>query len=208
LDLAQVDVQNRVNSVLGLLPAQVTQTGIEIAKASSGFVFVAGFYSDHNKYDNIFISNYLDLNVVDALKRVPGVADALVFGSRLYAMRIWLDPAKLAARGLTASDVLQALQEQNVEVAAGAVGAPPAPPGQNYQISVRAMGRLSTPEQFANIVVKTEPNGTLVKLSDIGSATLGAQDYGTTIEYNGQQAIGVAVSQLPGANALAVNAAA
>src|SRR6185437_9418227 len=155
LDLAPVDVQNRVNSVLGLLPAQVTQTGIEIAKASSGFVFVAGFYSDHNKYDNIFISNHLDLNVVDALKRVPGVADALVFGSRLYAMRIWLDPAKLAARGLTASDVLQ---EQNVEVAAGAVGAPPAPPGQNYQISVRAMGRLSTPEQFANIVVKTEPN--------------------------------------------------
>ncbi|HWG37478.1 MAG TPA: multidrug efflux RND transporter permease subunit [Terriglobales bacterium] len=205
LDLAQVDIQNRVNSVLGQLPAQVTQTGVQIAKASSNFVFVAGFYSDNNRYDPVFISNYLDLNIVDAIKRVPGVADAIVFGSRLYSMRVWLDPAKLAARGLTASDVLQALQEQNVQVAAGQVGQPPAPAGQNYQISVRAEGQLSSPEQFNNIVLKTETNGTLVKLGDVGNAELGAQDYGTEIEYNGVQAIGVAVSQLPGANALEVN---
>src|SRR6185437_1581237 len=205
LDLAQVDIQNRVNSVLGQLPAQVTQTGVSIAKASSSFVFVAGFYSDNSRYDPVFISNYLDLNVVDAIKRVPGVADAIVFGSRLYSMRVWLDPAKLAARGLTAADVLQALQEQNVQVAAGQVGQPRAPAGQNYQISVRAEGQLSSPEQFNNIVLKTETNGTLVKLGDVGNAELGAQDYGTEIEYNGVQAIGVAVSQLPGANALEVN---
>ncbi|MGH9482887.1 MAG: efflux RND transporter permease subunit, partial [Terriglobales bacterium] len=132
LDLAQVDVQNRVNSVLGLLPAPVVQTGVSIAKAASGFVFVAGFYSDHNQMDNIAISNYLDLNVVDAVQRVPGVAQAFVFGSRIYSMRVWLDPARLAGRGLTATDVLQALQEQNVQVAAGQVGAPPSTPEQNY----------------------------------------------------------------------------
>ena len=208
LDLAQVDVQNRVNSVLGLLPAQVTQTGVSIAKAASGFVFVAGFYSDANKYDNVFISNYLDVAVVDAIKRVPGVSDALVFGERLYSMRVWLDPNRLAGRGLTATDVINALEEQNVEVAAGAVGQPPAPAGQDYQISVRVVGRLTTPEEFNNIILKTEPNGTIVKLSDVGHAELGAQDYSNNIEYNGRQAIGVAVSQLPGANALAVDAAA
>ncbi|HEY7837551.1 MAG TPA: multidrug efflux RND transporter permease subunit [Terriglobales bacterium] len=208
LDLAQVDVQNRINPVLGQLPAQVTQTGVSITKGSSGFVFVAGFYSDHNQYDNIFISNYLDRSVVDAIKRVPGVSDAIVFGSRIYAMRIWLDPAKLAARGLTANDVLAALQEQNVAVAVGQVGASPSLPNQEYQISVRAEGRLSTPEQFDNIILKTEANGVLVKVSDVGHAELGAQDYSTTIEYNGQPAIGLAVSQLPNANALAVNQAA
>lgn len=210
LDLAQVDVVNRVQSVLGLLPASVTQQGLNIQKApgAGGFVFVAGFYSPHNQYSNLFISNYLDVNVTDALKRVPGVSDALVFGAQIYAMRIWLDPAKLAARGLTASDVLSAVQEQNVAVGAGLVGAPPAPAGQSYEISVRTTGRLSTPAEFDNIILKTEKNGTLVKLSDVGHAELGAQDYGTTIDYDGLQGVGIAVSQLPGANALAVNTAA
>jgi HAE1 family hydrophobic/amphiphilic exporter-1 len=207
LDLAQVDVQNRVNSVLGLLPASVTQQGITIAKApgAGGFVFVAGFYAENHAYDSLFISNYLDTNVVDAIKRVPGVADATVFGARLYAMRIWLDPAKMAARQLTASDVLSALREQNVAIGAGSVGQPPAPAGQSYQISVRSLGRLTSPQEFDNIVLKTEANGTLIKVSDVGHAELGAQDYGTNIDYNGQQAIGVAVSQLPGANALQVD---
>ncbi|TAN20688.1 MAG: efflux RND transporter permease subunit [Acidobacteria bacterium] len=210
LDLAQVDVVNRVQSVLGLLPASVTQQGLDIRKApgAGGFVFVAGFYSPNNQYSNLFISNYLDVNVTDALKRVPGVSDAIVFGAQIYAMRIWLDPAKLAARGLTASDVLSAVQEQNVAVGAGLVGAPPAPPGQSYEISVRTTGRLSTPAEFNNIILKTEKNGTLVKLSDVGHADLGAQDYSTAIDYNGMQGVGVAVSQLPGANALAVNTAA
>ncbi|HUX67160.1 MAG TPA: efflux RND transporter permease subunit, partial [Terriglobales bacterium] len=209
IDLAQVDIQNRVNSVLGLLPQQVVQTGVQISKGfGGGFVFVAGFLSPGQKYSNLFISNYVDLNVVDAIKRVPGVASVNIFGQRTYAMRIWLDPAKMAGRGLTATDVLQALEEQNVEVGAGAVGAPPAPAGQAYEISVRAMGLLTTPQQFDNVVLKTEANGTLVKLGEVGRVELGSQDYSSSIEYNGAQAVGIAVSQLPAANALAVDQAA
>ncbi|MGH9479110.1 MAG: efflux RND transporter permease subunit, partial [Terriglobales bacterium] len=191
------------------LPAQVTQTGVSITKGfGAGFVFVAGFYSDHNQLSNLFISNYVDVNIVDAIKRVPGVSNATVFGSQLYAMRIWLDPAKLAGRGLTAPDVISALQEQNVQVGVGSVGAPPAPPGQNYEISVRATGQLSTPEQFDKIIVGTGQGGTLVRLSDVGYAQLGAQDYSSNIEYNGQSGVGLAVQQLPAANALAVASAA
>ncbi|HXR96692.1 MAG TPA: multidrug efflux RND transporter permease subunit [Terriglobales bacterium] len=209
IDLAQVDVQNRINSVLGTLPQQVVQTGVTVAKAfGGGFVFVAGFYADHNQYDNLFISNYLDLYVTDAIKRVPGVSDVLIFGARTYAMRLWLDPAKMAARGLTATDVLQALRDQNVQIAAGSIGQPPAPNGQQYQYSVRTTGLLSTAAEFASIVLKTEANGTLVRVSDVGRAELGAQDYGSSIEYNGVQAMGIAVSQLPSANALDVDKAA
>ncbi|MGH9466736.1 MAG: efflux RND transporter permease subunit [Terriglobales bacterium] len=207
LSLAQVDVVNRVQSVLGELPASVTQQGLNIRQApgAGGFVFVAGFYSSHNEYSNLFISNYLNINIVDALKRVPGVSDATVFGAQIYAMRIWLDPAKLAARSLTAGDVISAVQEQNAAVGAGEVGAPPSVPGQDYEISVRTTGLLATPQQFDNIILKTESNGTLVKLSDVGYAELGAQDYSSAIMYNGQQGVGIAVSQLPDANALAVD---
>ncbi|MGH9414883.1 MAG: efflux RND transporter permease subunit [Terriglobales bacterium] len=210
LDLAQVSVVNRVQSVLGELPASVTQTGVNIREApgGGGFVFIAGFYSPHNQYSNLFISNYLAQNVTDALTRVPGVSSATVFGAQIYAMRIWLDPAKMAARGLTASDVISAVGEQNVEVGAGSVGAPPAPAGQSYEISVRITGLLSTPAEFDNIILKTEKNGTLVRLSDVGHAELGAQDYSTAIDYDGARGVGVAVSQLPDANLLAVNAAA
>ncbi|MGH9477126.1 MAG: efflux RND transporter permease subunit [Terriglobales bacterium] len=210
LALAQVDVQNRVQSVMGQLPASVTQNGVVIQKApgAGGFVFVAGFYSPNNQYNNLFISNYLDVNVVDALNRVPGVSGATVFGAQIYAMRLWLDPAKLAARGLTASDVLSAVGEQNVAVGAGLVGAPPAPAGQAYEISVRTTGLLTTPQQFDDLILKSAANGTVVKLSDVGHAELGAQDYSTTIDYNGAQGVGIAVSQLPDANALAVNTAA
>lgn len=209
IDLAQVDVQNRVNSVLATLPQQVTQTGVTISKGfGGGFVFVAGFYAANNKYSNLFISNYVDINVVDALKRVPGVASVIIFGERTYSMRLWLDPAKMAGRGISATDVLSALREQNVQVGAGLIGAPPAPAGQSYEISVRAMNLLNSPEQFDNIILKTEANGTLVKVRDVGRVELGSQDYGSTIEYNGQQAVGVAVSQLPSANALAVDQAA
>ena len=206
IDLAQVDVQNRVNAVLAQLPASVTQTGVTISKGfGGGFVFVAGFYSPNHSLNTLDISNYLDVNVVDAIKRVPGVASVNVFGERLYAMRVWLDPAKMAGRGLTAADAIAALEEQNVEVGAGLVGSPPAPAGQSYEISVRAMGLLQTPEQFDHIVLKTEPNGTPVLLQDVGYAELGSQDYSSSILYNGEHAVGIAVSQLPAANALAVD---
>ena len=208
VDLAAVDVQNRVNQALGRLPNEVKNTGIIITKQIGGFVFGAGVYSDTGQYDSLFLSNYMDVYVKDALKRVKGVGDAIIFGERKYAMRLWLDPAKLAQRGLTATNVLSALQEQNVQVAAGQIGQPPSPEGQSYQISVRAVGRLSEASEFDKIILKTGTDGTLVRLKDVGRAELGAEDYGTILRYNGHDAVGLAVTQLPGANALDVDKAA
>jgi HAE1 family hydrophobic/amphiphilic exporter-1 len=208
VDLAAVDVQNRVNQALGRLPNEVKNTGIIITKQIGGFVFGAGVYSDTGQYDSLFLSNYMDVYVKDALKRVKGVGDAIIFGERKYAMRLWLDPAKLAQRGLTATSVLSALQEQNVQVAAGQIGQPPSPERQSYQISVRAVGRLSEASQFDNIILKTGNDGTLVRLRDVGHAELGAENYGTILRFNGHDAVGLAVTQLPGANALDVDKAA
>ena len=202
VDLAAVDVQNRVNQALGRLPNEVKNTGIIITKQIGGFVFGAGVYSDTGQYDSLFLSNYMDVYVKDALKRVKGVGDAIIFGERKYAMRLWLDPAKLAQRGLTATSVLSALQEQNVQVAAGQIGQPPSPEGQSYQISVRAVGRLSEASQFDNIILKTGNDGTLVRLRDVGHAELGAENYGTILRFNGHDAVGLAVTDLPCANAL------
>jgi len=208
VDLASVDVQNRVNQALGRLPNEVKNTGIIITKQIGGFVLGAGVYADGGQYDSLFLSNYLDVYVKDALKRVKGVGDAIVFGERKYAMRLWLDPSKMAQRGLTATNVLSALQEQNVQVAAGQIGQPPSPEGQAYQISVRAVGRLSEASEFDNIILKTGSDGTLVRVKDVGRAELGAENYGTLLRFNGHDAVGLAVTQLPGANALDVDKAA
>ena len=206
-DLAAVDVQNRVNQALGRLPNEVKNTGIIITKQFSGFVLGAGFYADKGQYDSLFISNYLDIYVQNALKRVPGVGDAMNFAERKYAMRLWLDPGRLAERGLTATNVLNSLQEQNVQVAAGQVGQPPAREGQDYQVSVRAVGRLTEVKEFENIILKTGTDGTLVRLKDVGRAELGAEDYGSMLRFNGHDAMGIGVTQLPGANALDVDRA-
>ena len=163
LDIAAVDVQNRVASVEGRLPGEVVSTGINVLKSNFNFVFGAGFYTLDGRYSDEYISNYLDVYVVDALKRVPGVGDVVAFSPRKYAMRVWLDPVRMAARGLTATDVVNALQEQNVEVPAGQLGQPPSDPKQAYQIPVRVVGRLTSPEEFDNIIVKNSPNG-LVQL--------------------------------------------
>ena len=208
VDLAAVDVQNRVNQALGRLPNEVKNTGIIITKQIGGFVLGAGVYADKEQYDSLFLSNYLDVYVKDALKRVKGIGDAIVFGERKYAMRLWLDPSKMAQRGLTATNVLSALQEQNVQVAAGQIGQPPSPEGQAYQISVRAVGRLSEASEFDNIILKTGSDGTLVRVKDVGRAELGAENYGTLLRFNGHDAVGLAVTQLPGANALDVDKAA
>ncbi|HXO18549.1 MAG TPA: efflux RND transporter permease subunit, partial [Thermoanaerobaculia bacterium] len=142
IDVAAVDLQNRVSIAQGRLPNEVRTTGVTVAKSSGAFVLVAGVYSAHNEYDALFLSNYVDVYMKDALKRVKGVSDVLVFAERKYSMRIWLDPVLLAARKVTADDVVAALREQNTQVAAGQIGQPPAPPGQRFQISVRAVGRL------------------------------------------------------------------
>ena len=208
IDLAAVDVQNRVNQALGRLPNEVKTTGISISKSSSNFVFGAGVYAEHGEYDSLFLSNYIDLYVRDALKRVPGVADVQNFGERKYSMRIWLDPLRMAARNLTATDILSALTEQNVQVTAGQVGQPPSLQSQNYQISVRAVGRLTEPSEFENIILKTGADGNLVRVRDVGRAELGAEDYGSNLRFNGHDAVGFGVTQLPGANALTVDKAA
>jgi HAE1 family hydrophobic/amphiphilic exporter-1 len=208
VDLASVDVQNRVNQALGRLPNAVKNTGIIITKQTSGFVFGAGVYSENGQYDSLFLSNYLDVYVRDSLKRVKGVGEVDIFGERKYAMRLWLDPTRLAERGLTATSVLNALNEQNVQVAAGQLGQPPSSSLQSYQISVRAIGRLSDPKEFENIVLKTGTDGTLVRVKDVGRAELGAEDYSSILRFNGHDAVGVAVTQLPSANALDVDRAA
>ena len=204
-DLAAVDIQNRVNTAQGRLPGAVKATGITIAKSSQNFVFGAAVYSPDGRYDPLFMSNYLDVYVKDSLKRVPGVADVLIFGERKYSMRLWLDPVRMAGRGLTAPDAVNALAEQNVEVAAGQVGQPPTQSGQAYQISVRAIGRLSEPAQFENIILKTNADGTLVRVKDVGRVELGAEDYGSELQFDGKDAVGIGITQLSTANALEVD---
>ncbi len=225
LDIAAVDVQNRVATAQGRLPAAVNNTGISITKANSNFVLAAGFISPDHSLSQAFISNYLDVYVSDALKRVPGVGNVIIFGERKYAMRIWLDPNKLAARGLTPLDVTSALQQQNVEVPAGQLGVPPSDPHQAYQMAVRVVGRLSDPREFENIILKSNAANSaagsaasatptagsgIVLLKDVGHAELGAEDYNTSLKYAAVgvpqgDAIGVGVQQLSNANALDVD---
>ncbi len=204
-DLAAVDIQNRVNTAQGRLPAAVKAVGITTAKTSQNFVFGGAIFADDQKYSPLFISNYLDVYVRDALKRIPGVADVIIFGERKYSMRLWLDPVRMAGRALTATDVVSALSEQNVEVAAGQVGQQPAMTGQNYQISVRVVGRLSEQTEFDNIILKANSDGTLVRLKDVGRSELGAESYANEVLFNGKEAIGIAVTQLSTANALDVD---
>jgi HAE1 family hydrophobic/amphiphilic exporter-1 len=206
LNIAAVDVQNRVQSAQGVLPQAVKNTGVTITKANSNFVFATGFYCEHNEYSNQFISNYLDVYVKDSLKRIKGVGDVVIFGERKYAMRLWIDPVKLSARQLTATDVVTALSAQNVEIAAGQLGAAPADPKQNFQLAVRATGRLTTPSQFENIVLKTTSTG-IVRLSDVGRAELGSQDYSSNLKFSGIPAVGLGIEQLSDANALDVDTA-
>jgi HAE1 family hydrophobic/amphiphilic exporter-1 len=207
IDLAAVDVQNRVNQALGRMPTEVRTTGITVQKQSTNFVLGAGVYSAKGEYDSLFMSNYIDVYVKDALKRVPGVADVMIFGERKYSMRLWLDPNKLAARSLTAADVVTALSQQNVQVAAGSIGDAPAREGQTYQISVRAAGRLTEVREFEDIIVKTGQAGGLVRLRDVGRAELGAETYSSALRFQGFDAVGFGVMQLPTANALDVDRA-
>jgi HAE1 family hydrophobic/amphiphilic exporter-1 len=211
LNIAAVDVQNRVASVQGRLPAVVNNTGITITKANANFVLAAGFISPDKSLSPAFISNYIDVYISDALKRVPGVGAVVIFGERKYAMRLWLDPTRLAARSLTALDVTNALTEQNVEVAAGQLGQQPSDPKQQFQMAVRVVGRLTDPRQFENIVIKNSTTASgIVLLKDVGRAEVGAEDYNTSLKFQGTgfeggDAVGVGIQQLSNANALDVD---
>jgi len=204
IDLAAVDVQNRVQQVTARLPAEVRNSGVTVAKSSTAIILAAAFYAEKGTYSDAFVSNYVDLYVANAIKRIKGVGDVVIFNERKYAMRLWLDPVKLAARKLTASDVTRSLREQNISVAAGQVGAEPALPGQAIQLSLRADGRFRDPAEFGRMIVKTDADGTLVLLKDVGRAEVGAEDYSSILRYNGVQSVGLGIFQLPNANALDV----
>ena len=204
IDLAAVDVQNRVQQVVARLPAEVRNSGVTVAKSSTAIVLAAAFYAEKGAYTDEFVSNYVDTYVTNAIKRIEGVGEVVIFNERKYAMRLWLDPVKLAARKLTAADVVGALREQNISIAAGQVGAEPALPGQAIELSLRADGRFRDADQFGRMIVKTDTDGTLVLLKDVGRAEIGAEDYSSILRYNGVQSVGLGIFQLPNANALDV----
>ncbi|MBW4556177.1 MAG: efflux RND transporter permease subunit [Trichormus sp. ATA11-4-KO1] len=203
-DIAAVDIQNRVSVVQPQLPDSVQRTGVRVTKQANNILLGFGLFAENDEYDNVFLSNYADLYLGDALKRVKGVGNVQIFGERRYAMRLWLDPNRLASRGLTTRDVVNALSEQNIQVGAGRIGQEPAPPGQRFQIDVRASSRLQEVSEFEEIVLKTGNNGALVKLKDVGRAELGAENYDTFLRYRAQDAVGLGIYQLPGSNALDV----
>ncbi len=205
LDIAATDVQNAVQSALGQLPAEVIQTGINVTKNSGNFIMGVALTSDNSKYDQLFLSNYAELNIVNDLKRVNGVSNVVIFGQRRYAMRIWLDPHRLAGAGLTTSDVVGALQEQNVQVAAGTIGGAPEPRNQPYTITVNALGRLSSPDEFKQIILRTNAGGQFTRLGDVARIDLGSEDYGNFLRYDGNDnTVGLGVEQLTTANTLSV----
>ncbi|MCS6959840.1 MAG: efflux RND transporter permease subunit [Pseudanabaenaceae cyanobacterium SKYGB_i_bin29] len=208
-DLAAVDVQNRVATVTSRLPAPVQQAGVRVRKQTSGFLFAIGLYADKDEqgkplYDDVFLSNYADLYLVDPIRRVNGVSNVQIFGERRFAIRTWLDPNKMAARGITTQDVIRAIQEQNLQIGVGQIGQQPAPPDLEYQLTVTAKGRLVEPEQFQEIIVRSTPTGELTRIKDIGRVELGAENYATVLRFNGVRAVGLGVSQLANANALEI----
>lgn len=202
IDDAAVDVQNRIGAVQGRLPDEVRRTGVAVDKVSTSIVFAAALSSD--RHDALYLSNYADLYFKDALKRVRGVGDITIFGERKYSMRIWLDPSKLNNRAISCSDVIRALADQNLQVPSGAIGKAPFPQGQAFEISTRVRGRLRSAEEFSNIVIKRAPHGSVVKLKDVARVELGAENYGSFLRYRGLNAVGIAIFQLPGSNALDV----
>lgn len=203
LDVAQVQVQNRVAIAFPALPQEVQQRGVTVRKASPDITLVVALYSPDGSRDSLYMSNYATLQLRDQLIRLPGVGDMTIFGARDYAMRVWLNPEKLAARGMAAGDIIKALQEQNIQVAVGIVGGPPLPPDSSqFQYTMSAQGRLTSPEQFENILVKVSSDGKSVQLKDVARIELAAADYARSNTFNGKPTIGMGIFQLPDTNAI------
>ncbi len=199
-----MQVQNKVQSAIARLPQVVQQQGVTVTKGSPDFLMIVGVYDSTDKTTNVDVSDWLATNVQDDLSRIPGVGDVNVFGSQ-YAMRVWIDPNKLQSFQLMPSDVITAIQNQNVDVAAGEVGGMPQPQGQMLDATVTAQSRLQTPEQFRNIIVKSDPSGARVLLSDVARVELGADNYSATIRINGHPGAGIGIYLDPGANALSTS---
>jgi multidrug efflux pump len=206
-NIDQVNVQNRVQLAEQQLPTEVQQEGITVRASSTNFVLAVNLFSPTNKYSQTFISNYAYMHLQQQISRISGVGNTQIFGQAQYAMRIWLNPVKMTALGITATDVMAAVQSQNIEAAAGQIGQPPIASGQQQQITVLAPGYLGDPDQFAAIVVRTNPNGGVVRVGDIGRVELGAQQYSSSSALDGSPSATLAVYQSPNANALAVASA-
>ncbi len=205
LDNAQVQVQNRVAQAEPKLPEEVRRLGVTTTKTSPDLLMVVHLFSPDNRYDDIYVRNYATLQVRDVLARLDGVGQVRVFGSGDYAMRVWLDPNKVAAKGLTASDVVAAIREQNVQVAAGAIGQQPTSRPVDTELLINAKGRLTTEEEFGKIVIKTGPNGERVQLRDVARIELGASEYALRSLLNNKAAVALPIAQLPGSNAIATS---
>jgi len=204
LDLAQVLVQNRVSSALSSLPQAVQAQGVIVQKNSTAILQIVTLTSPDKRYDSLYLANYATINLKDEIARLPGVGNVVVFGAGQYSMRVWLDPNKMKARGLTTQDVIDSLHQQSERVTAGQIGAPPTPAGQSFQYTLNVAGKLSDAEQFADVIVKTGKAGEITRLRDVGRVELGAQTYGQVFQLDGKPAAGLAVFQAPGANALQV----
>ncbi|HTO73530.1 MAG TPA: efflux RND transporter permease subunit, partial [Gemmatimonadales bacterium] len=202
VDLAQVQVQNRVSQALPRLPEEVRQSGVTTVKSSPDLTMVVHLVSPDNRYDVTYLRNYAVLQVKDVLARINGVGQVNLFGGGDYAMRVWLDPRKVAARGLSAPDIIAAIREQNVQVAAGVVGGPPMPSAVDYQLSVNTHGRLANAEEFGAIIIKAGAGGELVRLRDVARIELGSGDYALRSMLNNREAVAMAIFQSPGSNAL------
>src|ERR1700754_800197 len=207
LDTAQVQTQNRVSQAEPRLPDVVRQIGLITQKRSPDLTMVVFLRSEDGRYDSLYLRNYAVIQVRDVLARLPGMGDVRVFGSGDYAMRLWLDPAKISSRDMTVDDVLNAVREQNVQVAAGQIGGQPALPNTNFEYIVNAMGRLQTEAEFSNIIIKTGANGDVVYLRDVPRIELGPESYALRSMLDAKPAVGIPVFQLPGANALQLSAA-
>ncbi len=204
-DIASVNVQNRVAQAMSSLPSEVTSSGVVTQKASTNMLLLVTLTSPGNTYDSVFLSNYASINLKDALARVQGVGKADVLTNLEYAMRIWMDPDKMAALSIAPGDVINAIREQNIEVSAGSIGAPPVPEGQTFQYTIKTKGRLTSPEEFGDIVIRTGDAGAIVRVKDIANVELGAQFYSASGFFQAVPATVLGIYQAPGANALAVS---
>src|SRR5262244_3470725 len=178
--MAQVLVQNRVALAQPVLPGLVQRMGVAVKKKSPSVLMIVNLYSPDNRRDNLYLSNYATIQLKDELARLPGVGDISYLGQRDYSMRVWLDPGKMSFRKLTASDVAKAIEQQNVQVAAGQIGQPPVPSGQVFQYTMSTLGRLANPEEFADTILKTNADGAIVRLRDVAKIEMGAQGYDQT----------------------------
>ncbi|MCX6908378.1 MAG: efflux RND transporter permease subunit, partial [Verrucomicrobia bacterium] len=202
LNMAQVQVQNRVSTALPRLPEEARRLGVTTMKRAPSITVMINLISPSGKYDDLYMGNYAFLHIKDRLARLPGVGDVRIFGVSEYSMRVWIDPNKASSRNLTASEIIQAIREQNVQVAAGGFGQPPQPDSNLFQLTAQTKGRFSTPEEFAEIIIKTDAAGQITRLRDVARIELGANDYNLRDYFDGTPSGVIAIFQLPGSNSI------